>query len=77
MLSKEQIHDWWKIKVENYIKNYSKRNILLLTQARVKFFTDTHKKNLEYVLAEIKNNIENNTFDRMHQRWTIVDAEAS
>ena len=49
MMSEKEIQEWWNIKIENYLKKYSRRNKLTLTQARKKFFTETNKNFLEIV----------------------------
>jgi hypothetical protein len=54
----EEIREWWQRKLENYLKKYTRRNFLTLTQARAQFFIETHEKILEKILEEIKNYIE-------------------
>ena len=57
MLSEEKIHEWWNQKIENYLKNYAKRNKLTLAQARAKIFTETHEKFLETTRTKIQGSI--------------------
>lgn len=41
MLSEEEICEWWNRKIENYLKNYARRNKLTLTQNTVTDLTRT------------------------------------
>ena len=50
---KKKIQEWWTRKNENYLKNHAKRNMLSLTQARTRFFTETHEKFFEVIPAEL------------------------
>lgn len=43
MLSEEKICEWWNQKIENYIKNYARRNKLTLLQEKTFFFTEMHE----------------------------------
>ena len=61
MPSEEEIHEWWNPKIENYIKNYARRNKFTLMKARSKLFTKTHEKFLENVLCGIKIFLESNS----------------
>ena len=45
MISEEEIRVWWERKIENYIKNYARRNKLSLAQAKAKFFYGNTGKN--------------------------------
>ena len=61
MLSEEEFREWWNWKIENYLKNYARRNKLTLAQARAKFFTEMHEK-LEVVPIGIKIFLENRSW---------------
>ena len=54
MISEQEIKDWWEHKVANYLKNYARRNRLTTTQAKVRFFTETHEKFVESVPQLLK-----------------------
>jgi hypothetical protein len=45
-------------KLDNYLKNYARRNRLTLAQERVHFFTKTHEKFLEEIPKEINKYID-------------------
>ena len=49
MISEEEIREWWERKIDNYIKNYARRNKLSLAQAQAKNFTETHEIFLESI----------------------------
>ena len=49
MTSEEEIKDWWERKIENYLQNYVRRNILTTAQVKEIFFTETHEKFVESV----------------------------
>ena len=49
MISEEEIRDRWERKIDNYIKNYARRNKLSLAQAKAKIFRETHEKILESI----------------------------
>ena len=49
MISEEEIKEWWERKIDNYIKNYARRNKLSLVQAQAIIFTETHEKFLESI----------------------------
>lgn len=55
MISEKDIQEWWTRKIENYFKNYAKRNKLTLAQAWTKFFTETHEFVFEAILADLIN----------------------
>ena len=59
MLSEEEIREWWYQKIENYIKNYARRNTLTLVQPKAKIFTETHEKFLETIPSKIKRFLDN------------------
>ena len=47
MISEEEIREWWERKIDNYIKNYTRRNKLSFVQAQAKIFTETQEKILK------------------------------
>ena len=47
MISKQEIKDWWECKIANYLQNYAQRNRLITTQAKERFFIETHEKFVE------------------------------
>ena len=49
MISEQEIKKCWECKIENYLQNYVQRNRLTTTQAKERFFTDTHEKFIESV----------------------------
>ena len=49
MISKQEIKNWWERKIANYLQNYARRNRLTISQAKEKFFTETHEKFVESV----------------------------
>ena len=54
MISEQEIKDWWDRKVANYLQNYARRNTLTITQAKERFFTETHEKFVESVPQLLK-----------------------
>ena len=54
MISEQEIKDWWERKIANYLQNYVQRNILMIDQAKERFFTETHEKFVESVLEIFK-----------------------
>ena len=54
MISEEEIREWWKRKVSNYLQNYARRNSLTIVQARAGFFIETHEKFIESIPQELK-----------------------
>ena len=54
MISKQEIKDWWKHKVANYLHNYARRNRLTTAQEKARFFTETHEKFVELVPQLLK-----------------------
>jgi hypothetical protein len=55
MISKEEIKEWWERKIDNYIKNYARRNKLSFVQEQENFLTETHKKFLEGIPQALEN----------------------
>ena len=55
MISEQEIKDWWECKIENYLQNYARRNKLTTTQAKERFFTETHEKFVELVTQLLNN----------------------
>ena len=49
MISEQEIKDWWERKVANYLQNYMWRNRLTNSQAKERFFTETHENFVESV----------------------------
>ena len=43
MIPEQDIKDWWDRKVANYLQNYTRRNRLTVTEARARFFIETHE----------------------------------
>ena len=54
MISEQEIKDRWERKVENYLQNYTRRNRLTITQAKERFFIETHEKFVESVPQLLK-----------------------
>ena len=54
MIPEQEIKDWWERKVVNYLQNYAQRNRLTTTQAKEKFFIETHEKFVESVPQLLK-----------------------
>ena len=54
MISEQEIKDWWEHKIANYLQNYAQRNRLMTTQAKERFFTETHEKFVESVPQLLK-----------------------
>ena len=59
MISEEEIREWWERNIDNYIKNYARRNKLSFVQAQAKFLTETHEKFLESILQVFKKYLKN------------------
>ena len=55
MISEEETREWWERKIDNYIKNYARRNKLSFIQAQAKFLIETHEKFLENIPQELEN----------------------
>ena len=49
MIPEQEIKDWWERKIENYLQNYARRNILTVAEAKERFFRETHEKFVESV----------------------------
>jgi DNA polymerase III delta subunit len=45
---------WWERKINNYIKNYARRNQLTLSKEQEQFFMETHERFLEAIPEEIR-----------------------
>ena len=54
MILEQEIKDWWKNKVANYLQNYARRNRLMTAQAKEKLFTETHENFVELVPQLLK-----------------------
>ena len=54
MIPEQEIKDWWDRKVANYLQNYARQNRLTVTEARARFFTETHEKFVESVPQLLK-----------------------
>ena len=54
MISEHEIKDWWERKIENYLQNYARRNRLTTSQAKERFFTETHENFVELVPELLK-----------------------
>ena len=44
MILEHEIKDWWDRKIVNYLKNYARRNRLIVTEAKARFFIEMHEK---------------------------------
>ena len=54
MISEQEIKDWCDSKVANYLQNYARRNRLMTTQAKERFFIETHENFVESVPQLLK-----------------------
>ena len=54
MTLEQEIKDWWDRKVVNYLQIYARRNRLTVTEAKARFFTETHEKFIESVPQLLK-----------------------
>ena len=54
MISEQEIKNWWERKIENYLQNYMRRNRLIISQAKEKFFTETHENFVESIPQLLK-----------------------
>jgi hypothetical protein len=54
MAFKNELQDWWKIKLEKYLKNYTSRNDLTLAQAHSQFLFGTHEIFLESLNTKVQ-----------------------
>ena len=54
MISEQEIKNWWKRKIANYLQNYARRNRLTTAQEKEIFFTETHEKFVESVPQLLK-----------------------
>ena len=36
--------DWWEHKIENYLQNYTRRNIMTIAEDKENLFSETHEK---------------------------------
>ena len=54
MISEQEIKNWWNHNIANYLQNYARRNRLTISQAKEKFFTETHDKFVESVPQLLK-----------------------
>ena len=54
MILEQEIKDWWERKIANYLKNYARRNKLTVTEARERFFIETHENFIESVPQLLK-----------------------
>ena len=61
MISEEEINVWWERKIENYIKIMLDETNFNLTQAKAKFFMETHEKFLKSIPQAIQNLLKNNS----------------
>lgn len=57
MINDREIQEWWTKKLENYLKNYSRRNKMTLAQVRRKLFTETHENYLNLSLLSLSNSL--------------------
>ena len=49
MILEQEIKDWWERKITNYLQNYTRRNRLIVVEAKEIFFIETHEKFVESV----------------------------
>lgn len=61
MLTKEEIRAWLERKIDNYLKNYVRRNKLNFTQTKAIFFTKAHEKFLKTMPQAIKKLMESHS----------------
>ena len=61
MISEQEIKDWWKSKVANYLQNYARRNRLTTVQEKERFFTETHDNFVESVPQILKKLLDEKT----------------
>ena len=61
MISEEDIKEWWERKIDNYIKNYARRNKLSFAQAQAKFITEAREKFLESIPQAFENFLKSRT----------------
>ena len=54
MILEQEIKDRWGRKIVNYLQNYARRNKLTISQAKEKFFSETHEKFVESVPRSLK-----------------------
>ena len=54
MISEQEINNLWECMIANYLQNYTKRNRLVIAQAKEKFFFETHEKFVDYVPQYLK-----------------------
>ena len=54
MILEKDNKDWWDRKVANYLQNYARRNRLTVTEAKARFFIETHEKFVESVPQLLK-----------------------
>jgi hypothetical protein len=65
MLTQQDIHEWWEHKIENYIRNYARRNNLSLAEARSWFFSETHEIFLEAIPEALFQHINRSVMHRL------------
>ena len=61
MIPEQEIKDWWERKVANYLQNYARRKILIVAEAKARFFTETHEKFVESVPQLLKQLLDEKT----------------
>ena len=54
MIPEQEIKDWCNRKIANYLQNYTRRNKLIVAQAKEFFFTETHEIFVESVPQLLK-----------------------
>ena len=61
MISEQEIKNWWEHKIANYLQNYTRRNRLMIAQAKERFFTENHEKFVESVPQLLKKLLDEKT----------------
>ena len=61
MIPEQEIKDWWDRKIANYLQNYARRNRLTVTEARARFFIETHEKFIESMPQLLKKLLDEKT----------------
>ena len=59
MILEQEIKEWWKRKISNYLQNYARRNKLTIAKDREKLCIGSREKFLEDIPQEIKKFLDN------------------
>lgn len=76
MLTLEEIPKWQQIKINNDLKNYTRKR-LSVVEARVHFFIEVHGKIIEGTPVEIKKFLDHvtNATEQTHSRMTKINKQ--